>query len=783
MPDPLFDRARAALGELLRLIEERRASEDELATSATRDDKSARDKEEQELATLAENQARELADLDAASRKEVKTLSARLAAEETAAQSAIADERRRLEAEEREGRAHLDGVLKDAQWMADSVAEGERKELQEQLQAVRREVKSGEERGETLWTNVEPLLARVELEREDVELEEAVRKTKSEAPANFETSLIQADELRQEMEQSLLLRWMGWPRTVVVALMVWAASSLPALWLKPAFIWPLGGILVAVLAALGSRTLFHALARRRFLALGEQFARALHEARQRAADLLRQAETDAAARRTAVHNKCIDERRKAQAVYKPLLDELLARVQARRDALERQIETTFPVMRKRAKQSLESARLRHKETQADFLALQAKELRDAETAHAERLRNLGQSRRRQAQAQLERWESGAAALLATFTELQQIASNSETPAAAPSPSLPFGTITIDPAQLAGETDAKKLAPLPAHPIQLPAFLPFPRLGGLLLQAFGQGRTVAVHALQALMLRFLTSLPPGKVRFTILDPVGLGENFAAFMHLADHDETLVSSRIWTEPAHIDKQLTDLTVHMENVIQKYLRSQFRSIEDYNAQAGEVAEPYRVLVVANFPCNFTPQAARRLVSIVQSGSSCGVYALISLDTRQPLPQGFQVEDLEQLCLNLFWRTEHFEWGDPELDRYPLALEMPPNTEQVIETVRRVGALSRDASNVRVPFSFIAPADEDIWKGDSRRGITVPLGRSGAVRQLALQLGQGTSQHVLVAGKTGSGKSTLWHALIANLALIYRPAEVTLYLIGTVD
>ena len=43
-----------------------------------------------------------------------------------------------------------------------------------------------------------------------------------------------------------------------------------------------------------------------------------------------------------------------------------------------------------------------------------------------------------------------------------------------------------------------------------------------------------------MLRFLTGLPPGKVRFTIIDPVGLGENFAAFMHLADYDEKLVTA---------------------------------------------------------------------------------------------------------------------------------------------------------------------------------------------------------------------------------------------------
>ena len=133
-----------------------------------------------------------------------------------------------------------------------------------------------------------------------------------------------------------------------------------------------------------------------------------------------------------------------------------------------------------------------------------------------------------------------------------------------------------------------------------------------------------------MLRLLTTLPPGKVRFTIIDPVGLGENFAAFMHLADYDERLVTSRIWTEPAHIEQRLADLTEHMENVIQKYLRNEFASIEEYNAQAGEVAEPFRVLVVANFPANFTDEAARRLVSIAASGARCGVYTLISADTQ---------------------------------------------------------------------------------------------------------------------------------------------------------
>jgi hypothetical protein len=59
------------------------------------------------------------------------------------------------------------------------------------------------------------------------------------------------------------------------------------------------------------------------------------------------------------------------------------------------------------------------------------------------------------------------------------------------------------------------------------------------------------------------------------------------------------------------------------------------------------------------------------------------------------------------------------------------------------------------------------------------VPLGRAGATKTQNLRLGQGTSQHALIAGKTGSGKSTLLHVLITNMSLLYSPDEVQLYLV----
>ena len=178
----------------------------------------------------------------------------------------------------------------------------------------------------------------------------------------------------------------------------------------------------------------------------------------------------------------------------------------------------------------------------------------------------------------------------------------------------------------------------------------------------------MHVLQSEMLRLLATVPPGKVRFTIIDPVGLGENFAGFMHLADFDDMLVTNRIWTEPPHIEARLADLTEQMENVIQKYLRNDFETIAEYNEFAGEVAEAFRILVVANFPVNFTETAARRLTSIAASGARCGVHVLMTYDAQHSLPMKFDIEDIQRHSTNLVWEGDKFVWKDPAFEQYPL-------------------------------------------------------------------------------------------------------------------
>jgi S-DNA-T family DNA segregation ATPase FtsK/SpoIIIE len=84
-----------------------------------------------------------------------------------------------------------------------------------------------------------------------------------------------------------------------------------------------------------------------------------------------------------------------------------------------------------------------------------------------------------------------------------------------------------------------------------------------------------------------------------------------------------------------------------------------------------------------------------------------------------------------------------------------------------------------VEMPFTEVAPDDKEMWSLETTQELRVPIGRTGATKLQYLALGQGTRQHGLIAGKTGSGKSTLFHVIITNLSLWCSPEQVEFYLV----
>ncbi|MCW3488677.1 FtsK/SpoIIIE domain-containing protein [Dethiobacter alkaliphilus] len=318
---------------------------------------------------------------------------------------------------------------------------------------------------------------------------------------------------------------------------------------------------------------------------------------------------------------------------------------------------------------------------------------------------------------------------------------------------------------------------------LPALTPLKDGRGILFQADGDTKAMAIGAVQSMALRLLATIPPGKVKFLFIDPVGLGQNVAHFIPLADYEESLVSSRAWSEQQHIEQRLADISEHIETVIQKYLRTEFDTIEEYNEKAGETAEPYRVVVVMDFPVNFSDTSARRLQSIAQNGPRCGVYTLIVMDKEKDLPYDFNLEDLERVCEVIAWEGGRFVWQDDLYRSCKLQLDWLPSDVLVNRIVHTVGEQAKETMKVEVPFEKllnITELEEQTWWGRSAaEKIEIPLGPAGARKVQHLTFGTGTAHHALIVGRPGSGKSNLMHIIITAAALAYSPDEVQFYLV----
>jgi hypothetical protein len=344
----------------------------------------------------------------------------------------------------------------------------------------------------------------------------------------------------------------------------------------------------------------------------------------------------------------------------------------------------------------------------------------------------------------------------------------------------FGRLEVDVAKFAEAMPKDRHLALPGpSTFSVPLVLAYPLEGSILFEAAKTGSDEPVETINNVIFRLLSTTPPGKLSFTIFDPVGLGQNFAALMHLADYEDSYINSRIWTQTNQIEEKLAELNEHMEKVIQMYLRNEYETITEYNAQAGSIAEKYHFLVIASFPVNFSDTAARRLRNIAASGARCGVYTLIHWDQRHALPPEFVPDELRKNSIGLIRTEKGFELSGWRKAGTRLFLDRPPSSEFATQFLHEVGQSSKDSNRVEVPFDQVAPPDSKLWTEETTDELTVPIGRSGATKLQQLAIGKGTRQHALIAGKTGSGKSTLFHVVITNLALWCSPEQVEFYLV----
>lgn len=304
---------------------------------------------------------------------------------------------------------------------------------------------------------------------------------------------------------------------------------------------------------------------------------------------------------------------------------------------------------------------------------------------------------------------------------------------------------------------------------------------------GEGRQNVVKNACDLGMRLFMMLPPGKLNFTFIDPVTLGESFAMFTRLVDVDDRtseVINGKIWSAPADIEQKLKIMTDHISNVTQRCLQGKYDNIYEYNRVAEQNAEAYQVLMLMDFPAGLTDQSLKLLEQIVTSGPKCGVFTVIYRNESQykkisersyPLitniETSFQVFNFNDNCTQISCSGEKVKdkallWSN---------LQLPSNNQmdQIIATLKKG---IKNANKVVIGIDKVSNAETTETTKD---GIRIPIGIHGANEVQYLTLGVGGSHHALIAGVAGSGKSSLLHTIILRTLTQYSPDELSIYLV----
>jgi S-DNA-T family DNA segregation ATPase FtsK/SpoIIIE len=309
---------------------------------------------------------------------------------------------------------------------------------------------------------------------------------------------------------------------------------------------------------------------------------------------------------------------------------------------------------------------------------------------------------------------------------------------------------------------------------VPKVIPFPFASALVLP---QGNVEQKRLAHCLLLRLLSALPPGQVELTLIDPLQLGQSVEPFLPLLKVEQLVPQGHVLTRSDEIEGALGKLTDEVEEIIQHRFNDKTSNWSGYNAINADTPLTYKVVVLFDVPEQISDKSLWFLGRLCENGPRCGVLPVIAIDGQRMDERRYEKFGcvLETSAMRLDTLFQRSETGDLSCTYQPEQWPRQDVLDSFMATLaEHCAAKSR--------FKKTMP---DLWKNFTKGettlgGFDIPVGWTPAGEITNLRLGATDSEHhVLLAGKTGSGKSNLLHVLIHSLCEKYLPEELDLYLL----
>ena len=313
---------------------------------------------------------------------------------------------------------------------------------------------------------------------------------------------------------------------------------------------------------------------------------------------------------------------------------------------------------------------------------------------------------------------------------------------------------------------------------VPRLIPFPLKKSLWLP----DETTEYLMLHQLMLRLIHCIPVGHIEITAIDPLNLGTSLSPFLNLLNVKSLFPSQRVLTRSDDIEHGLAGLTDYVENLLQYHFKDKIKNWQTYNKLNTDNPLPYKMLLIFGIPAQLTDRSRWYLSRLLEHGPSCGVLPVLTinadqLDERKFIPLRTAVHEhckrmdaivptqiLKQDVSEITIVEKHEFW--PQKSHLTAFLNLISEQYEHISKFKKVL--------------------NDLWENtdylntNATNVVQSPIGWTEDGNVVLFSIGGiNTQHHVLLAGRSGSGKSNLLHVLIHSLCHIYSPSELNIFLL----
>ncbi len=280
----------------------------------------------------------------------------------------------------------------------------------------------------------------------------------------------------------------------------------------------------------------------------------------------------------------------------------------------------------------------------------------------------------------------------------------------------------------------------------------------------------IRAMVLLFRSILLKTEPGTVEFSIIDPQGLGEEFADYRELISLDKPVTAKAILTDEKEIESELCALREELAARLQ-----------------GDHAKlPYKVVLFPGFPLGLSERSRsyKAFLQLIDKGPTCGILPLVSwCGPNAGLQEAFAQAAFDEILAKSIPYTSV---GIEEIRRFLKKFEVGYTPQAMVTTpekraavLQKVTDAFREMSRKTSPLQSLWNKDI-LWSENAADGLSATVGWDDYGMPICTTLGAPTSQHhMLVGGKTGCGKSNFLHVFIQSLCHRYSPEELELYLI----